>query len=110
MQTCIAPDYVLVPKDRQDALVQALRENISTFYPEGAMHSASYGRIVSSSHFERLKALLSRSKGVIAAGGETNDQALKFAPTIVKDVTGGDSLMEEQVIITKMNILNANER
>lgn len=33
-QTCVAPDYVLVPEARVEAFVEAYRKMISRFYPQ----------------------------------------------------------------------------
>lgn len=90
----MAPDYVLVPRSRQDELVAALRERLAECYPEGALVSASFGRIVSATHHARLKALMAATKGEVVVGGGTNDK-LGFEPTVVKDVADGDSLLSE---------------
>lgn len=45
----------------------------------------------------RVKGLLDNTMGTIVIGGET-DEATKFiAPTVVRDVHGGDVLMSEYV-------------
>jgi aldehyde dehydrogenase (NAD+) len=51
---------------------------------------------VSDAHFNRLKDLLARTKGQIVLGGRT-DGKRGFEPTVVKEVTDGDSLLEEYV-------------
>ncbi|TDL22725.1 NAD-aldehyde dehydrogenase [Rickenella mellea] len=96
-QTCIAPDYVLVPHDAEDKLIEAIKEVYHEFYPDGPLKSNSFSRIISDAHFRRIKGLLDDTKGSIVIGGET-DAAQKFiAPTIVKDVTPGDSLMSQEL-------------
>ncbi|KAH8112082.1 aldehyde dehydrogenase [Phellopilus nigrolimitatus] len=96
-QTCVAPDYVLIPRSAQDALVSALREVAAERFPSGALASDSYGRIVNGAHFTRLTALLRRSRGKVVMGGETDEARLKIAPTVVTDVQDGDALMEEEL-------------
>jgi len=94
LQICISPDYILVPQGKQDDLIACLKQQISAFYPEGALNSPSFGRIVSDAHFNRLKGLLERTKGEVVFGGGTNEK-LGMEPTIVKNVTMDDALMEE---------------
>jgi coniferyl-aldehyde dehydrogenase len=70
-QTCVAPDYVLLPEDDVEAFVEAWGKAVAALYPEGAA-SADYTSIVNVRHYERLRALLddARAKGarVIEAG------------------------------------------
>ena len=56
-QTCIAPDYVLLPKDAIPKFIAVAKTILSTRYPEGAA-SDDYTGIVADKHFDRLKGLL----------------------------------------------------
>ncbi|KAH9996726.1 NAD-aldehyde dehydrogenase [Russula compacta] len=96
-QTCVAPDYALVPKGIVDQFVQACKEVLKDFYPEGAESSDSYSRIISPSHFSRIKALLDRTEGKIVYGGSTNPQTKFVEPTIVTGIKANDSLMGEEI-------------
>ncbi|KAG6831116.1 hypothetical protein H0H87_006141 [Tephrocybe sp. NHM501043] len=93
-QICVAPDFVLVLQEKQDELTAALKAAYNSFYPEGALNSTSISRIVSDSHHKRLRGLLSRTRGEIVFGGQT-DEKKGFEPTVVKNVAEGDSLLEE---------------
>ncbi|KLO16920.1 aldehyde dehydrogenase [Schizopora paradoxa] len=96
-QTCTTTDYILVPEEAQDKVVSALSDAIHEFYPDGAITSDSYSRIVSDVHFKRLSGLLAETKGKIVIGGDT-DAAQKFiAPTVVKDVKFDDPLMRQEI-------------
>ncbi|KAG6852860.1 hypothetical protein C0991_008495 [Blastosporella zonata] len=95
-QICVAPDFVLVLREKQDELAAALKAAYDSFYPEGALNSASISRIISEGHHERLKGLLARTQGQIVFGGQTDDRK-GFEPTIVKNVTANDSLLEEEI-------------
>jgi len=95
-QICLTPDYVLIQREQQEEFVKALKEYIDAFFPDGPLKSSSYGRIVTTSHHSRLVALLRRSEGTIAFGGQVDDDR-GFAPTVVRDVKGDDSLMEEEI-------------
>ena len=93
----MAPDYVLVTRDRQAELVEAMKKQLKEFHPQGAFKSDSYGRIITAGHFERIRGLLSRTQGNIVYGGKFDAKTLKIEPTLVTDVQSTDSLMEEYV-------------
>ena len=67
------------------------------FYPDGPRESKDVSRIVSTLHAERLKGLLDATKGTVVLGGEVDTPARYIAPTVVRDVGPGDSLMGECV-------------
>jgi aldehyde dehydrogenase (NAD+) len=94
-QTCVAPDYILVPRDIQDTFVQALKEVYEEFYPDGSAASEAYSRLVTPQAYGRVAGLLEKSKGKIVFGGEVDKSTKFIAPTVVKDVGPDDSLMSE---------------
>lgn len=94
-QLCVAPDYVLVPEDKHDALVQELKSAIVDFYGTDPRSSPNFGRIINDQHFVRLSALISEDK--VAYGGETDRADKYIAPTIMTDVTPDDAVMQEEV-------------
>jgi len=98
-QTCLAPDYVLVPRSFQDTLVEALTAAHASFYPDHAKPSSpgTYSRIITPQAFNRIKTLLDNTTGDIVIGGEMDEETKYIAPTVVKDVSGGDSLMREEL-------------
>ncbi|KZS97992.1 NAD-aldehyde dehydrogenase [Sistotremastrum niveocremeum HHB9708] len=96
-QTCVAPDYVLVPAKFQDALVDAMVKEYHNFYPTGTTTTPSVSRIINERHTERIKKLMDATQGDVVVGGETNVSQRFIAPTIVKNVTGDDSLMTEEL-------------
>lgn len=93
-QTCVAPDYVLVQSGVKDALVQALKREISAFFGPQPLENDDYPRIVSEKHFNRLQSLLRGTN--ILAGGETNGR-LQLSPTLVDGVTGDSPVMREEI-------------
>ncbi|KAG9313353.1 Aldehyde/histidinol dehydrogenase [Chiua virens] len=96
-QTCVAPDYLLVPEDAQDTVIQALKEAHDEFYPNGAVASSDLSHIINKQHFGRIKGLLDRTSGMIVFGGQTDESRLFIAPTVVKGVKGDDALMSEEL-------------
>src|SRR3984893_15442699 len=56
-QTCIAPDYVLVPRGDVDRFVRALRTSMTRLYP-AFRGNPDYTSIVSNRHLQRLRDLV----------------------------------------------------
>ena len=99
-QTCIAPDYVLIDAARRDALVQALREQVSARY--GSLQDASdYTRIVNDGQFARLQAYLqdARARGlqVIALADAHDPKQRLFAPTLVLEPGDDAKVMQDEI-------------
>ncbi len=63
-QTCVAPDYVFVPKKIFKNFVEQLKETIVRFYGEDIRNNPDYGRIVNEQHFNRLESMLGEDKPV----------------------------------------------
>ena len=94
-QTCIAPDYVLVKKEHQQALIQALSNEIQKAYGKDSAQSKDYGRIIHQKHFDKL---VSDLKGQQIVYGGTQDRAsLFFEPTLVVDPPRDSDLFKEEV-------------
>jgi len=102
-QTCIAPDYAFVPKDRVDAFVEQMQRAVTKMYPR-LDANPDYSSIVSDKHFARLQGLLedARAKGArivtINPAGETFDPARrKQPPALVLGATPEMKLMQEEI-------------
>lgn len=94
-QTCVAPDYVLVDKSVESALVERIRRVICEFYGDEPRTSGSYGRIVSDRHFDRLSGLM--NGGQVVIGGDTDRADRYIAPTVLTDVDLSSPLMNEEI-------------
>jgi coniferyl-aldehyde dehydrogenase len=102
-QTCVAPDYVLLPEADVDGFVDAWGKAVAALYPEGPA-SADYTSIVNARHYERLRALLddARTKGArVIETGLSPEPATRRAhtlpPTLVLDVHDGMRIMQEEI-------------
>jgi coniferyl-aldehyde dehydrogenase len=102
-QTCIAPDYALVPNDRIDAFVEQMQRAVAKMYPSLAANP-DYTSIVSDRHFARLQGLLedARARGArivaINPAGETFDPSgRKQPPVLVLGATPEMKLMQEEI-------------
>ena len=94
-QTCVAPDYVMVDDRIKDRFLDELGTAITEFYGEDPRTSDSYGRIVSSRHFDRLVGLQSGGSAVI--GGQSDAAERYLAPTVLVDVDMGAQIMDEEI-------------
>lgn len=94
-QTCIAPDYVLVKKEYQEKLIQALGNEIEKAYGKDSSQSKDYGRIINEKHFDKLCNDLENQPVVF--GGMHNKASLFFEPTLVLNPALTSRLMTEEV-------------
>lgn len=94
-QTCVAPDYVLIPRKLQAEFVQKMRAHLKNFYGETAKNSQDYPRIVNEKHFDRLKDLIIPEKVVI--GGNLIREEKFIDPTIMENVSFSDKIMEDEI-------------
>ncbi|HKL19181.1 MAG TPA: aldehyde dehydrogenase [Halalkalibaculum sp.] len=109
-QTCVAPDYVYVHKDLKESLLKSLKQEITGFYGTDPQKSPDYARIINSKHFNRLKGYL--ENGTIVTGGQTDEQELFIAPTILEDIAWEDKVMQEEIfgpLLPVMPYENLNE-
>jgi hypothetical protein len=69
------------------------------FFPNGALSSPDFARIVSSRHAGRVQDLIAQTHGTVVFGGADEcDVEKRFVPpTLVRDVKREDSLMSEYV-------------
>lgn len=99
-QTCIAPDYLLVPQNMAGEYVAALQTAITKFYGDNPQTSNSLARIINDRHFDRIKALLDDAvaKGaMVVHGGQTDRSERYIAPTILTGVTEEMDIMQEEI-------------
>ncbi|KZT02538.1 NAD-dependent aldehyde dehydrogenase [Laetiporus sulphureus 93-53] len=95
-QICLAPDYVLVPRDFQDTFVAAVQRAYKEFFATGAKPDVM-SHIVTTAHTQRIKRLIDETKGTVVFGGKVDLDGRWVEPTLVKDVKGDDSLMSEEI-------------
>ncbi len=94
-QTCVAPDYILVPTKLQDQFIEKLKKHINQFYSGEIKSSEDYARIVNNRHFDRLKSLIIEEKVVI--GGEMSREENFISPVVMKNVEWTDKVMEDEI-------------
>ncbi|WP_438422377.1 aldehyde dehydrogenase [Aquimarina macrocephali] len=92
-QTCIAPDYVLVESSIYDQFLSAMKDHINKADYEVAHHN--YTQIINDKNFDRLNNLIDPNK--IYIGGLGNPEERVIPPTILKDVSFSDKVMQEEI-------------
>ena len=102
-QTCIAPDYALVPKSRLDEFIGVTAASVQALYP-GVTANPDYSSIIDPHHYARLIAFVedARSKGarIVALGDAAAGDAghpRRMPPTLVADVTHDMAIMREEI-------------
>ncbi|OMJ20259.1 Fatty aldehyde dehydrogenase [Smittium culicis] len=106
-QTCLASDYVLVDKDIHNDLILSIKKAILEFYSSNPKNSADYGRIISSSHFERIKSLVEKSNADMVIGNleEWDINDLYIPPTVMDNAKPDDSLMSDELFAPVLPIM-----
>jgi len=102
-QTCVAPDYILCQRNVKDKLLEEIKLQLEKQYGKCPLENSNYGKIVNEKHFERILGLIDEEKVIV--GGEYNRETLKIAPTVMKDVTFDDAVMQEEIFGPVMPVI-----
>lgn len=92
-QTCVAPDYVLVKRERKEDLISLLKSNIQDALGQNPGKNPEFPKIINQKHFQRLCAILEEE--TILLGGETDEATLTIAPTVTEASAESLSMQEE---------------
>lgn len=98
-QTCIAPDYALVPAGKVDAFARAVLAQAERAYPAIAGND-DYTAIIDDRRRARLEAAVAEARfagATVLASGETGNDTARFAPTVVIGAPAGSALMTEEI-------------
>lgn len=98
-QTCIAPDYVLLPKASIPQFVKEMQKYISRHYGDIAANP-DYSSIVNTGQYARLKGYLDQAQAAGAkivelASGDAGQRVLP--PTLVLDARADLALMQDEI-------------
>ena len=110
-QTCIAPDYALVPKASVQDFAEKVQASMRRMFGTDPANK-DYTSIVSDRHYQRLESLVTdaAAKGArIVQAAKPDDPAWKtkrkFPPTIVIGVTPDMTIMQEEIFGPLLPIL-----
>jgi len=102
-QTCIAPDYMLVPRRDVDRFVARLRTSMTRLYPK-FRSNPDYSGIISERHLRRLRELIedARGRGATVIEVEPLDSPVAAAgrqlpPTLLLNVSESMRVMSEEI-------------
>lgn len=101
-QTCIAPDYAMVPAERLEAFVSAAQAAVARMYPR-LRDNPDYTAVATPRHRERLAGLLAeaRARGAtlveINPAGEDFAGSPKMPPTLVVGAPDDARIMREEI-------------
>jgi coniferyl-aldehyde dehydrogenase len=103
-QICLAPDYLLVPRERHDEAVDAVRGAVSAMYPT-LLDNDDYTSVVNARHRDRLQGLIDDARAKGAEAIEVNPAGENFAAsnghklplTILTNVDDSMAVMQQEI-------------
>jgi coniferyl-aldehyde dehydrogenase len=102
-QTCIAPDYVLLPRQRLDEFVSLATDTARKFYPTLAQNP-DYSSIINERHYRRVAQYVAEAKAKGVRAIEINPahdalpaDARKLPPTLLIEPGDDLSVMREEI-------------
>jgi len=99
-QTCVAPDYVLVPRERLQAFSDAYQRAVRRLYPRIA-DNPDYTAIINPSQLQRLQRLLddARAKGaqVLDLYPDETRQGRRLPPHLLLGVHDDMQVMQDEI-------------
>jgi coniferyl-aldehyde dehydrogenase len=109
-QTCIAPDYVLLPQGREAEFERAFAAAVTRLFPCGAAHP-DYASIISERHHARLLAMVkeAQSQGarvVEVAQRSGSGHERQMAPVLVFQPPAEARLMREEIFGPVLPVLS----
>ena len=97
-QTCVAPDYVLVPEDRVDGFVDAYRKAVQKFYPT-LIDNPDYTAIINDRQLARLNRYLddASSKGARVIPLFEQGQGRRMPFSLLLNVNDDMTVMQDEI-------------
>ena len=102
-QTCVAPDYAILPKGRVDAFVEECRIAVNQMFPRLAQNP-DYTTIITDAHYERLQSYLkdARDRGaklieINPAKEDLDPNSRRMAPIILLHPKDEMIIMQEEI-------------
>lgn len=92
-QTCIAPDYVLIPEALKSSFIRYYQDAVHEFYGSYPIQSMWYPKIINQRQKDRLISYLDPSKMVY--GGAYSKE--KIAPTLLDSIDFDSEIMQEEI-------------
>lgn len=93
-QTCVAPDYVVVPRELKDTFISLLQKNFHQLL-SSSLDNEDYPHIINLHHFIRLKNLIANASSVL--GGKVDEKTFKIEPAIFTEADFDDDIMKNEI-------------
>ncbi len=113
-QTCVAPDFVLLPRGKTAEFVGQMRKNISKFYPT-LLNNPDFTSIVNEKQYSRLQRYLddARQKGAkvieVNPADENLSNSHKIAPTLITNIADDMLVSQEELFGPLMLIVEYDD-
>ncbi|MFJ3051615.1 coniferyl aldehyde dehydrogenase [Pseudomonas nitroreducens] len=97
-QTCVAPDYVLVPQNRVDEFVESYRQVVQGFFPK-LENNPDYTAIINERQLARLNGYLAdaQARGATVVPLFPQAQGRRLPQALVLNVTDEMKIMQEEI-------------
>ena len=118
-QICLAPDYVLVHKNKKDEFISEVENTVKEFYPS-IKDNEDYTSIINERHYDRINSLVTDAKEKGAHINQINpsnedfsqQEFYKIPPTIITNTTEDMNVMHEEIfgpVLPVVTYENINE-
>ncbi len=103
-QVCLAPDYVLTPKEELNSFVTEAKDATASMFPT-IKDNPDYTAMINQRHYDRVRGLISDAKAkgaeiveINPAGEDLSQQDhRKIPPTLILNATDDMSVMQEEI-------------
>lgn len=103
-QICLAPDYVLAPRENVDGFISEAKRSVAKMYPT-IKDNGDYTAMINQRHYDRVRGLIedAKAKGAeiveINPAGEdfSQQEHRKIPPTLIVGATDDMSVMQEEI-------------
>jgi aldehyde dehydrogenase (NAD+) len=103
-QTCVAPDYVLVPENLEKSFLELVKKEIDK--QQFSIENKNYTQIINNKNGKRLSDLLQPEK--VFVGGNYNETTRIFEPTILQNISFEDPIMQEEIFGPILPVIRYN--
>lgn len=109
-QTCVAPDYILVPAGREQSFIDTYKKVFAKMYPS-IKNNDDYSAIINEAQHSRLTTWLQDAKDKGAVCHEVNpanedlSAGRKMAPVLVQNITSDMTLVQDEIFGPLMPII-----
>ena len=109
-QTCIAPDYVLLPKNLHEEFISKAKKWVKTHYPKIG-NNDDYTHIINDSQFERVQGYLNKlpdDQVVPLTEVSSDPQSRLMPPVIVKNPDPNSEVMQNEIFAPVLPLVHVD--